>query len=145
MGCNCSRDGAKVVLSQQISRNKNHFVLKIHNIKTENIKIIFFEGKKDYMLLSDLLNRIFFGGENDELDANFTSKYNKKKDEFEYYIQRLVGLEIENEEEPLEGKIWVPYINQNKYNWSYLCCNNRVINGGDQLELKYEKFEEEVL
>jgi len=28
------------------------------------------------------------------LDANFISMYNQDKKEFEYYIQRLVGLEI---------------------------------------------------
>jgi hypothetical protein len=52
------------------------------------------------------------------LDANFISMYNADKKDFEYYIQRLVGIEISRPEKPAAGKIWVPYINARREDWS---------------------------
>jgi hypothetical protein len=68
-----------------------------------------------------------------ELDANFITIYNKKTDEFDYYIQRLFGFEMD------ESHKWVPYINCNKEDWTDLCQNNRILFKNDDLELKYEK------
>ena len=91
----------------------------------------------------DVINSAFFCGDYaNELDANFISQYNTKKDEFDYFIQRLAGYAIEKEDNPFEGKIWVPYINKIKQSWSYLCSNNRILKKGDIIEFKYERFEE---
>ena len=75
-----------------------------------------------------------------KFDANFISVYNKEKDEYEYYIQRLIGINIENEEIPKMGRIWVPYINNKKEDWGFLCDNNRIISKEDDLIWKFEKF-----
>jgi hypothetical protein len=140
MGCNCSREEARVVVNQQ-TLPKNNFIIRIHPPNSENIKIIMYQGKTDYMLLSELINNTFLCGKfAEELDANFISVYDKAKDCFEYYIQRLLGYEIEKEEEPLKGKLWVPYINKEKQSWSNLCGKNRVVNREDEIELKYEHF-----
>ena len=67
-----------------------------------------------------------------ELDANFISVYNKKKDEFDYYIQRLCGFEMD------ERHIWVPYINSVREDWTDICQNNRLVLKTDDVEFKYE-------
>jgi len=72
------------------------------------------------------------------LDANFISIYNPDKKDFDYFIQRLIGIEISNSEKPAMGKLWVPYVNARKEDWSYLCENNRIIQKDDEIVFKYE-------
>jgi hypothetical protein len=141
MGCSCTRDEARVIVNQQLGASKSHFTIKIHIPGNEKIKLILYEGKKDYMLLSDLFNDLAFCSEyGEELDANFMSSYLREKDDFIYFIQRLCGVVIENEEDPTKGKLWMPYINKHKYDWSFLCSNNRIVKRGDEIELKFESY-----
>jgi hypothetical protein len=142
MGCNCSRDESKVVVNKQILE-KNLYLIKINIPETDRIKVIKHEGEHEIILLSDLMNSSFFLSRlAEELDANFISKYNPKTEEFEYYIQRIMGYELENEEEPKRGKMWVVYINGSKCDWSFLCAKNRIVRREDEIELKYEIWEE---
>ncbi len=141
MGCNCSREEARVVVSQQIHSTRNTFIIKINIPNSDRVKIVMYESKVDFMLLSELINNtLFFGKNADELDANFISIYDNAKEDFDYYIQRLAGIEMENEDDPLSGKIWVVYINKEPQNWSALCSQNIVVRKDDEIELKYEKF-----
>ena len=55
-------------------------------------------------------------------------------------MQRLLGVEIENNDEPKSGKIWVPYINNKREDWSYLCEHNRIIAKEDEVLWRYEDF-----
>jgi hypothetical protein len=140
MGCNCSREEAKIIANQKTShQSKNLFIIKIHIPGTEKLRIAMHEGRQDRMLLADVLNNICFCSHSAmELDANFISVYNHENDRFDYYIQRLISIEMENETNPEMGKMWVPYINNLRYSWTYLCHNNRVIKKGDEVELKFE-------
>lgn len=139
MGCNCSRNDRKVVVSQKIpSLNTNKFKIKIYLPNREH-KTLSHEAKNEYILLIDLFNTIFFI-EDKDYDANFISKYIPEKDEFEYYIQRILGVQIENEYDPHHGKMWVVYINQVAYDWTFLCSRNRILNKDDDVELKFEYF-----
>ena len=70
-----------------------------------------------------------------DLDANFISVYNKNTDEFDYYIQRLCGFEFS------EAKIWVPYINKTKENWTDICQNNRILFKYEDLDFKFEEIQ----
>jgi hypothetical protein len=65
---------------------------------------------------------------------------NKEKDEFEYFVQRLLGVGIDNEQEPKSGKIWVPYINDKREDWSFLCENNRIIAKEDEILWRLEQY-----
>ena len=49
--------------------------------------------------------------EGGEFDANFISIYNYQEEDFDYFVQRMVGVGIDDEEEPLNGAIWQVYIN----------------------------------
>ncbi len=72
-------------------------------------------------------------------DANFISMYNKEKKEFEYYIQRLIGLEIQDESQPTSGKNWIPYINSKREDWTFLCENNRIVCHEDEILFRFEE------
>ena len=41
MGCRCSRDGTKIIVSSKI-KEKNKFILNIHIPKSNNKKILFY-------------------------------------------------------------------------------------------------------
>jgi len=77
-----------------------------------------------------------------KFDANFIALMNEKKGDFDYYVQRLMGLQIENEENPISGKIWVPYINNKREDWSFLCENNRIVAKEDEIVWRFEHFYE---
>lgn len=77
-----------------------------------------------------------------KFDANFIAVLNKDKNEFEYFVQRLIGKGIENEEKPLDGKVWVPYINNRREDWSFLCENNRIVAKEDEIVWRYENYYE---
>ena len=79
----------------------------------------------------------------EEFDANFISIYNSKFDCFDYYAQRLIGIELENEKYPDGGNQWVIYINGKKEDWSSLVEMNRIISKMDDLVWKFEKFSPE--
>ena len=144
MGCNCSRDGTKIIISQK-NKGNNQFVLKIHTPDSENVKILFHYSINDRETIINLFNSFFFSNyQEDELDANFISVYNKESDSFEYYIQRLAGYSIENEDNPKKGKMWNFYINKEKVDWTFSCNNNRIISSKDELDLKFEGESETV-
>lgn len=140
MGCTCSRDEAKKIIQSHSKKIENPFIIKINVPESDKVKIILFEGKRTSMLLSDVLNSAFFcTDQSEDLDANFISRYNKEKDKFDYYIERLLGFGMENPEEPEKGKVWTCYINNKKENWSMLCELNRIVHKEDEIEFKYEK------
>ena len=87
------------------------------------------------------MNAVAFDEEKGEkFDSNFISILSKEKEDFEYYVQRLLGVEIESENEPKSGKIWVPYINNKREDWSYLCENNRIVAKEDDILWRYERY-----
>ena len=86
------------------------------------------------------MNLLAFDSPNEgQIDANFISKFNKKEDEFDYYVQRLLGVDIENEEEPDKGNMWIPFINGKMEHWTFICRNGRIVNNTDDIEWKYMK------
>ena len=87
------------------------------------------------MLLTDIMNHLFL---KDQFDANFISVYNKELEQFDYYVERLMGVDIKNEKNPLLGEMWHPYINGTKEDWSVLCHKNRLVHKEDEIIWKYE-------
>ena len=137
MGCNCSRDNSKIIVSN-LKKNNNKFTLKIHIPNSDKCKTLIFYSLNNKETIINLFNYFFFLNEEEKIDVNFISIYNKKNDTFDYYIERLNGYEIENEENPKNGKLWNCYINKKKLDWSFACHNNRIIDVNDEIELIYE-------
>ena len=144
MGCNCSRNKTKIVISQK-NKGNNQFILNVHIPDSDNVKVLFHNSINDREAITNLFNSFFFSNyQDDELDANFISIYNPETDTFEYYIQRIAGYSIENEDFPRKGKMWNFYINKEKVDWTFCCDNNRIISSKDELDLKYEGESETV-
>lgn len=88
-----------------------------------------------------IMNAVAFDEEKGtKFDGNFISLFNKEKDDFEYFVQKLIGLEIESEDDPKGGKIWVPYINERREDWSFICENNRIVTKEDDVLWRFEKY-----
>jgi hypothetical protein len=137
MGCSCTRDDAKLIISQKVG-SKDKFFIKLYIPNSNTIKILYYETKIDHISVIELFNLIFFCSEwADEVDANFLSIYNKEREAFDYRIQRLFGFEWD-EDETEKGKYWKVYINGAKENLSVLFGYNRIINKRDVIEMKYE-------
>ena len=96
------------------------------------------------MPLMQVMNGIAFeeGDKGEKFNANFISILNKESEEFEYYIQRLLGKDIENETDPHSGKLWVPYINDRREDWSFMCENNRIVAKEDAIVFRYEGLQD---
>ena len=124
-----------------MKKSNDNYEIQIQIPNTEKILILMLENEKESILLSDLINTACFNSKySKELDGNFITMYNKYKDEYDYFIERLLGFRIENEKDPYHGNIWVPYINKIKEDWSFICQNNRIVTKQDGIELKYEIF-----
>ena len=73
-----------------------------------------------------------------QLDGNFISKYNPKEDKHTYFVQRLVGVPIENEKDPNTGKSWVVYVNSQKHFWDDVCNNDLCVSFLDSIVWVYQ-------
>src|SRR5574343_312156 len=103
MGCFCSTGTTVSNVKSQIKFQKkeetkrSHFLIKIIIPNSNRVNELIIEDVKENLLVSELMNLACFNSKYmEELDANFISVYNKEKDEFDYFIQRLCGHEINN-------------------------------------------------
>ena len=79
------------------------------------------EDQFDEMPVTTLMNILAFTGkEAAQFDANFLSTYDKETDQFEYSMQRIVGLDVEKS----NGKEWMLYVNKIKFTWNQICQQN---------------------
>jgi hypothetical protein len=138
MGCTCSREEARGLISNEIKKYHNPYIIKINIPRSDKLKLIIYDGKSEEMLITDIINSAFFSKENAaDLDANFISIYDPKNKMFNYYIQRLIGYEIDDEN-PEGGKLWMVYVNRTRFDWSFLCSKNRILKKNDEIEFRFE-------
>jgi hypothetical protein len=71
-------------------------------------------------------------------NANFISKYSPHLKRFQYFIQRLVGVPMESEDNPYEGKQWVAYINDSRMEWDEICENELSVKATDNVKFCFE-------
>ena len=91
------------------------------------------------LTLPQVMNLLAFDkDQSDTFDANFISIYNEEDEDFDYYVQRIMGIGIEDEEEPLNGSIWQVYINDKLEDWSMICKFNRIVCKEDRIYWKFE-------
>ncbi len=140
MGCSCGKGTTYDNSSRKNKLDSNFFNITVNIPYVNKNFTATFEIEKENILVYELVNNICFNSKvGDSLKANFTNRYNKEIDDFDYFIESLYGEGIENEEDPYKGKMWVPYINGNKEDWSEICRKNRVITAVDDVEFKYEE------
>ena len=75
-----------------------------------------------------------------QFDANFISIYSPNHNRFQYFIQRLVGLELENEDDPYLGKRWIAYINDMRIEWDEICEKEQNIMPSDVVRFQFESI-----
>lgn len=100
-----------------------------------------FKYDTDYeeMPLSTLMNFLLFDPiQSSSFNANFISKYSKELKRYQYFIERLAGVEIENEDEPYKGQQWVVYLNDIKHEWDSICERDAIVRPMDNIRFQYE-------
>ena len=122
--------------------NELHFRIWVEHPITKKKYVFAFKSELNQMLLSDLMNHVAFDKNMEDIfDANFISIYDETVDDFNYYVEKLIGIHIDNEDSPECGRVWVIYINRIKQNWSYLSKFQRIIKKEDEIAWKLEKGE----
>ena len=96
------------------------------------------------MPLYKLMNYMAFHEVNGRtLDANFISRYDQQNDKFDYYVQRLFTVQMEDEKNPKRGKNWVVYINNRKTIWADACERDVPVKAKDEVVWRYQTLEED--
>ena len=143
MGCT---NDTKFNFNQKVNLDKKieyeGFQVNIEDPNSKEMKSFFLKYELDIIEFPMLMNLLAFDKViGNAFDANFISKYDEHLHEFQYYVQKLIGIEIENETYPNSGKIWIPFINSIKENWTEICNKNRIIIKTDFIQWKFMKFE----
>jgi hypothetical protein len=116
-----------------------HFTVQIVNHLEDKTEEFSYKSEFNEILLTALMNILAFDADvGTKLDANFISIFNPSKNDFDYFVERLLGISLQNEDNPPKGKIWVPYINAKREDWSFLCENNRIVNKNDSIVWRLE-------
>lgn len=129
----------------KVKPKQGKFIFTVKVIPPDASEAISFDVEMDFdeLPLSRVMNSLCFdetqGG---RFDANFISLYNDGADVFEYYVQRLIGVEIADEKQPLKGKVWVPYINGGRMYWNDVCSSDRRVKYSDSVVWKYHSVAE---
>ena len=93
----------------------------------------------DEIPLARLMNKLCFASPHaNELKTNFVSVYNKKTDEFEYYIESMLGHSPKLDSLPVSGSQWCVYINNVKTSWNQVCGSETRVSTSDKMIFTYE-------
>lgn len=91
------------------------------------------------MPLSTLMNFLLFDpAQSSAFNANFISIYSNELKRYQYFIERLVGIQIDSEENPYKGKQWVVYLNDIKYEWDSVCEKDAIVRPMDNIRFQFE-------
>lgn len=116
----------------------------MHNPNTGGIEEYSYTSKTNILSLPVLMNYLCFDvNQEKRIDGNFISIYNKESDDFTYYIERLIGISIEGNADPVSGKGWVVYVNSEKKPlWNEIVQNDLIVGFSDKIEWIYQSFYE---
>ena len=115
-----------------------HFTIQVEHPETREILSFYAKADEPELTLAHVMNLISFDREQgDEFDANFCSSYDSARDEVDYYVQRLVSIEMGDEEVPSRGPIWNVYINGILEDWMEVMRYNRIVCKEDMIEWRY--------
>ena len=141
MGCSNNKEAVRIIPRAQGHIKLQKFILNVEHPENKELVAFSYHTENDEMPIMQVMNAFAFDEDKgDKLDGNFISLYNEKKGEFDYYVQRLLGVGIENEDEPVAGKMWIPYINNKREDWSQLCDCNRIVCKEDDIVWRYEPW-----
>ena len=118
---------------------KCHFTVFVQHPDRDEKANFFYAHHESFISFVDLMNLLAFDGAAvAEFDSNFVSVYGPGSGSFKYFVQRLLGLEMENEQSPETGKLWVPYVNGQKMSWNEICQKEVTLLPTDLVEWHFE-------
>ncbi|OMJ73904.1 hypothetical protein SteCoe_27322 [Stentor coeruleus] len=119
-----------------------NYKVQVSNPKNGQLCNFTYKSNNQSISLTTLMNYLSFDVKYGlEIDGNFISIYNRTEDKYEYYVQRLVGTEIQDEKNPKNGKIWIVYVNDVKTYWNDVVNNDIKVTVKDRIVWKFEDFE----
>lgn len=126
--------------SRSERKELNSFILDLYFLNEKSTVSLPVKDNKEYILFYDFINKALFS--NPEFDCNFISKYNEKKDEFDYFIENIAKRRRSSALGELRrvgdaAISWQIWINDEQEDFSSLCRESRVVHKDDVLELKY--------
>ena len=103
-----------------------------------------YNSKQERLSLPVLMNYLCFNlDQANALDGNFISVYDKEKDKFTYWVQRLDGVAIADEKNPNIGKSWVVYINESKkMTWDQVIETDLIVYPNDKIVWAFQEVGE---
>lgn len=100
-----------------------------------------FRYQSDYeeLQLTSVTNFLLFDHtQSAAFNANFISVFSSHLKRFQYFIQKLAGVSMENEDSPFDGRQWVAYINDNRHEWDAICEKELIIKHSDSVNFEFE-------
>ncbi|CAG9334188.1 unnamed protein product [Blepharisma stoltei] len=141
MGCGPSEPRGATNGNFTVTTEKTCFKIKVEKPNSNDVNEYTYEAFYLEMPLSALMNFLNFDqNQGAKMDANFISRFDAQIARFRYFIQRLSGTEIENEKNPYEGNMWVPYINGKQIDWDFACEKDMPVKPSDEIIWRYEKL-----
>ncbi|CAG9326543.1 unnamed protein product [Blepharisma stoltei] len=142
MGCGASSTRTTPGFQAVIVKKK--YSIKVYRTLNDEPLDFSVTSEFDEIPLPTLMNIISFDKDTgDSIDANFMSIYDKENDKFDYVVQRLLGIEVENLKDPMSGNMWVPYVKGNKLDWNKICNDEFKVKPEDEIVWRFQKFNEE--
>jgi hypothetical protein len=97
MGCS-NHKGVRITPRTKSNMKLPKFTLKIENPTNQEVVLFSCYTESDELPLMQIMNAVAFDDEKgSKFDGNFISVLNEDKTDFEYYVQRLLGIEIDND------------------------------------------------
>lgn len=137
----CTPNPANKKLRVQSDHHEFRYKVTIHNPELDHPVEFVQNFQYSAMPLPSLMNLFAFDPVNSrEFNANFVSIYNSESRKFQYFVQRLNGLEITNDKSPYLGRLWVPYVNDTKEDWTSVCERELQVTPEDKVEWRHEEY-----
>ena len=131
------RTSSKAFVSQQTFALP-HFTVLVEDPESRKVLKFFARVDEPELTLSTVMNYIAFDrDQGDRFDASFMSRHSTEIDDVDYYVQRLLGIEIVNEENPESGPIWNLYVNDTAEDWMETMRKNRIVCKEDVILWRY--------
>lgn len=96
----------------------------------------------DSITLTRLMNFLGFANDNKEkFNVNFMSIYNDDSEEFEYIVERLIGVQVESVKTPISQltcRQWRPYINGERKDWHAIHDKEVHVSAKDEIKWIFE-------
>ncbi|KRX04114.1 hypothetical protein PPERSA_08329 [Pseudocohnilembus persalinus] len=128
--------GCQAICGSQNKRNSYDsidglkIIIQYPNNQQAPFTYMYYDFKdREQAQIMEIINILTFGNKKANLrpifEGNFISIYNSQTERYHYFCHHIT---IDDPNNPYQGRVWVPYINKQKYDWDDLIENNKVIN-----------------